>query len=246
MREIVLGLIIVVAINLTRCDTCNDCEVLDFETNVEFFFLNGDSLKALSDSLEDNNDSISRLNDGIDTLTIRIADFEDSLSRVLDSIEAGAMDQDYQDIEASLVLLITSDSMLNATFNDNSDSLAAINSILRGLETQLKTGGVLLDTVENQTSGLFITSEDSMSQYDFPLEVSLDPLINVTTYRFHIDNEDFFITLGYDLFESVDVERNIALRAGNIDTLAHTFDSLDIDCANPDCFDNETTITCYY
>jgi len=80
-------------------------------------------------------------------------------------------------------------------------------------------------------------------------EAFVTPLSNQTdgsSYSVDIDGVPFQLSLAFDVFHELDVDHRMLVRARSIEAVSHSFDSLVFTCQTVECFDKETTITCYF
>jgi hypothetical protein len=164
---------------------------------------------------------------------------------VLDAIQTDSAT--YVPIRDELLGLIAQDSVLESQLTLVKDSLLADNTAYNGVIDEMESGLILLDTAYNETSGTFITYEDSISNYKFPLE--MNPPGEDTgevIYTFIIDSQEYQLHLTYSKFESVDEKRNVYVRVMDIQVLSTSFLSTEVICTNESCLENETTIICNF
>ena len=140
---------------------------------------------------------------------------------------------------ANLIMLLTEE---RDSLDDNSDSLNAIRIDRNSIVTTINSGNVLVDMITNLDNGSDTIFTDSATLYSLPLEVAR----NEINYEIIIADSIYEVGITYSTDESLTILRDLNIIAFDLDTLFHTFDSLDITFTNADRLSNETTFTCYF
>ena len=78
----------------------------------------------------------------------------------------------------------------------------------------------------------------------FPVPLSYTDM--QSEYTMVMEGIMFSLVLDYDLEKQFDANRRVIIRALNIDSVSHTFDSLVFKCGSFGCVDKQTSITCYF
>jgi len=230
-----LTFILLLFVILTGCDPCEDCGTVTFEPTVEMIFINADSLKVLDDSL-----AFFAFNDSSLTSNIEILDtLRTRLEEVQTGLDTGNMS--LQEEKEEIINLINerqTDSLSFATLNQNADSLI---SIFNETRITINSGLLLVSEVTVPEVGSSLTYEDSATSWRFPLSFEND----FSIYELMIANELYTIELDYETFTEVDEQRNVLVRARNIQVIDTVgFDSVDI--CQQNCVDGNASFTFYF
>lgn len=164
-----------------------------------------------------NQDSVARLDTLISINGLR-KDTVDSIIATLDASEEAKLD----------------------SLNRVKTSLDSANSVYAGIQTLINTGSLRVEQVAILGANSTLTFEDSATSWTIPL--SYDKSFN--QYEVSIAGVSETVELSYDLFQELDDERNVLIRAENIRVSNTPYDSL-INCEE-NCVDGETTITFYF
>ncbi|MEO9869515.1 hypothetical protein [Ekhidna sp.] len=229
--------IFVLFILIISCDPCDDCDSVTFEPTVSFIFINQDSIEAINDSLSVIAEIDSSLSTNIDSLIL----LKDSLQILEDSIANGGMlDQQKIDIE-TLIGSRQADSLLFAMKNAGTDTIIPI---LNSTVASINSGLILVSEIAIPGTGYSEVYEDSALVWSIPL--SFDNAF--AEYNVTIDGFTETIELLYDNVQTVDEQRNVLIRAENIEVINKTYleiDSVKSNCTE-NCVDGEATFTFYF
>lgn len=221
---------------LSACDPCEDCgNPVIFDPTFNLTFINADSIKKIDDSL-----TVIAFNDSALSSHINVLD---TLRNRLDEVQMGidTGNTTLQEEKELILMLIPenqTDSSLFATLNQDADS---ISSILNLTKSTINTGLLKVDSIQfigTRDTLLFL---DSASNYTIPL--SFDK--SFTQYAITIDGTTYLIEVDYTIFEEIDIERNVLLRAKDIQLFLpqNSFDSLQT-CET--CTDGEASFILYF
>lgn len=198
-------------------------------------FVNADSLKKLEDSL-----SVIAFNDSALSSHINVLDtLRDRLEEVQFGIDTGNTSLEE---EKNLILMLIpdnqTDSSLFATLNQYADSTATIFN--QAIST-INSGLIKIDSIQFIETGDTLLYLDSAITYTIPL--SFDK--SFTQYAIAIDGTIYQIEVDYSIFEEIDIERNVLLRAKDIQIILpeNSFDSLQT-CET--CTDGEASFILYF
>lgn len=224
--------ILLLFIFIVSCDPCDDCTSITYEPTVEIIFINADSLASIDSALVEFNRIDSALTANIDSLTV----LRDSLQIVVDSIaNGGNLASEEMNLE-SLISERQLDSTIYADQNVGLDTLATVLNTTRGT---INSGLMLIESITLPETTATLNYTDSATSWRVPL--SYQKAFSV--YELLIDGSTYIIELDYENFTEVDEQRNVLIRAQDIQVINHSFDSLNT-CEN--CVDGEATITFYF
>ena len=224
---------------LVSCDPCDDCSSTSFEPTVSFVFINQDSIASIDDSLAVFvfNDSVLTAN--IDSLTV----LRDSLLIIDDSIaNGGNLGTEKANLEQWIIDRQT-DSLEFATRNKDADSLT---SVFNETKTTINSGLIQVDQVEILGTSFVETYTDIDSATTWSIPLSFDGSFN--QYEVMIADLTEVIELNYEVVQEIDEERNVLIRAQNIQVLDKVYieiDSVKSNCEE-NCIDGETVFTFYF
>lgn len=229
-----LSIITILTVLVLSCDPCDDCTTVTFEPTAQMIFINADSVSSIDSSLVAFAEIDSSLNSNIDSLTV----LRDSLQIITDSIANGGNLGIEQLALQTLISARQSDSIMFANQNVGLDS---IGSVLSSTRATINSGLLLIRKIKfpEINDSLIYTDEDSATFWNFPLSYEGA----FSSYEITIDNEVFSIELEYENFTEIDEERNVLIRAQDIQVINHSFDSLN-SCET--CVDGEATFTFYF
>lgn len=224
--------ILLLFILIVSCDPCDDCTSITYEPTVEMIFINADSLASIDSALVEFSRIDSALTANIDSLTV----LRDSLQIVVDSIaNGGNLISEKMNLE-SLISERQSDSTIYADQNVGLDALA---TVLNTTRSTINSGLMLIESITLPETSASLHYTDSAASWRVPL--SYQKAFSV--YELLIDGTTYTIELDYENFTEVDEQRNVLIRAQDIQVINHSFDSLNT-CEN--CVDGEATITFYF
>lgn len=225
--------IIILFVLIIACDPCDDCDSISFEPTVSFIFINQDSISTIDDSLaviiaidssfNANVDSLDKLRDSLDKVDIAILNGEDLSLEKMD-LEQWIIDRQ-------------GDSAFFAALNKDGDS---ISSVFNSVKATINSGRILVDQIDIIGANSSLIYEDSAEVWSIPL--AFDG--SFTEYEVTIAGTTETIELSYDIFQEVDDQRNVLIRAENIRVMNEPYDSL-INCEE-NCIDGEATFTFYF
>lgn len=218
---------------IVACDPCDDCDSISFEPTVTFVFINQDSVSKIDIRLSIIAEIDSSLNANIDSLTI----LRDSLQIVDDSIaNGGSLSSEKINLE-QWITERQADSSTFATQNVGSDSVA---NVLNTTKATINSGLLLVEEIEIQGANTTLTYEDSATLWNVPL--AFDGTF--TQYLVTIAGATETIELSYENVQEVSQQRDVLIRAVNIQVTNTPYDSL-INCEE-NCKDGEATFTFYF
>ncbi len=184
------------------CDPCDDCDSILFEPTVSFVFINQDSIENINDSLAVISFNDSRLSVSIDSLII----LRDSLQTIQELIDNGEnLDREKMAIEMFIHQQKT-DSLLFADLNQGTDTIIPI---LNQAKSIINSGLILVNQIKVLGTSFMTKNEDSATNWSIPL--SFDQSFN--RYEITINDLSEVIELEYHLFQEVDEQRTVLIRA---------------------------------
>lgn len=226
------------------CDPCPDCgEAITAEPTVEMIFINQDSIDALDVLINDNNTQLSNLsieindlndtidflqNDSIPTLEERIAAGEEYLQEALDEVTI-ALNHFIVDLE---------------NLTDQENELDSLNSAYNSTKTIINSGLLNISSINlpEINESIVYDPNDSAVSWNFPL--SFDNSFSI--YEILISDELFSIELSHETFTEVDEERNVIVRARDIQIVSSSSNFITLDSCNENCVDGEAIFTFYF
>ena len=219
---------------ITSCDPCPDCgEPLASEPTVEMIFINQDSIVSIDSTVA----GYAGLGLVFTAVKADLTDLRDSLREVQDSIANGL--DEYLAEEALLMDSINKLRQDSAFYeNFNADSII---SVLNAAKLTINSGLILVNQISLPETGSTVTFSDSATVWNFPLSFREE----FSVYDLLIHDENFTIELDYETFIEIDEERNVLLKAQNIQVVNTVgFDSLDV--CEQNCVDGEASFTFYF
>ena len=232
-----LFLLILFLLGVCACDPCDDCNAVSAEPTINLVFINADSLSKLNDSLIVNKTrrevlevSIAEFNDTLDFLV-------DSLQVITDSIENGG-DMQAEHLSVESAISDAEDEKLTKT--DQVKVLDSLSVIMNHVKTVINSGLLLVNQIEILETGSVLIFTDSAISYQLPLSFNK----SFRNYSVTTGSEVNTLEVDYELFQEVDVSRNVLVRAQDIMIINHSFDSLN--SCQENCFDGESTYTFYF
>ena len=230
-------LTLIVASLLYACDSCENCGPLVFEPSVELIFINADSAKTLTDSITNNTELRTALNTESQT-------FEDTLGYFNTFLDSIRNEQRVNENPDSL-FLNAQITLFTDSLNTNDSTvvvLDSLNGVMNPIVTTINSGLLNVSSITVQPSGNGLTlEEDSATSYSIPL--SYDQSFD--QYIIELAGESFELELTYEVYEEVDDDRRVRLRAEAIEVTSHSFDSLIYECET-NCTDDNAVFTCYF
>ena len=221
---------------LLSCDPCPDCgKPIASEPTVEMIFIYQDSIDAIDEVLMDL-DSLDSTFISINTL---LADFRDSLQALNDSIDLGLTEYvDERDAVLDTIPQIQMDSLFLETLKIE-DSISTLSST----RATINSGNILVNEIRfpEVNESLTYTDDDSSDVWFFPLSFEK----RFAIYEVLIQDETLVIELDYETFTEVDEERNVRIRAENIQLIDTTGVDSVIVCEQ-NCVDGEASFTFYF
>jgi hypothetical protein len=208
---------------------------VSFEPTVSLVFINQDSINLIDARLDffSSNDSALAVHiDALDTLRSRLEDVQNGLDTGNISL---------QDEKDQLLIHISerqADSLFYEEKNINSDSV----SILTQTKAIINSGMLQVDQIEILGTQNILTYEDVDSATSWSIPLSYDG--EFTQYEVTIAGITRTIEFSYDNIQEVDQERNVLIRAENIQVVSSTFESFD-NCEE-NCVDGEASFTFYF
>ncbi|MEQ8471837.1 MAG: hypothetical protein RIC35_11655 [Marinoscillum sp.] len=227
------------------CDPCEDCgQPLEYDPSVKMIFINQDSIVSIKDSILFNTDSIAR----IDTVRLSLADSVRTLTDTINALNLLISSGNTQYVAQKNRFVGISDSLdvVVDTLNIYKTRIRSLNTEMNKVISAINGGSIQLSEVLLVTNNINLFFEDSMKSFSLPLLIGEVGSEQETSYRVIIVEDTFYISLQYSSYETVDAARVARIRTRNIDTVSHSFDSLNINCRTADCLSDETTLTVYF
>ncbi|MEM0938292.1 MAG: hypothetical protein AAF600_05900 [Bacteroidota bacterium] len=220
---------------VTSCDPCENCNgpVL-FEPTVEMVFINQDSIIIIDSALL----VYDSLDSSFSSVNLLLVDLRDRLNEIEDSLALGLME--YQD-EKDALLDAINESELDSIFLDSLE-IDSNTVALNDIKSTINSGLIKIDTLFIPETGAFISYDDSSTSWPFPLSFEKD----FTVYEVLIHNEEFSIELDYETFTDLDQERNVLIRARDIQVIDLSDNFITLDSCNENCLDGEATFTFFF
>ncbi|WP_370090513.1 hypothetical protein [Ekhidna sp.] len=221
---------------IVSCDPCDDCDTVSYEPTISLVFINQDSINSLDDSLmvfSFNDSALAVHVNALDTLRARLEEVQIGLDTGNTSLQAE---------KDEILILIPerqTDSSYYATLNQDADSLTAVFNTTK---STINSGLLQVDQIEILGTTFVNTYEDIDSATIWSIPLSYDGEFN--TYEVVIAGIARTIEFSYDNTQEVDEERNVIIRAENIQVVSSTFDSFD-NCEE-NCVDGEASFTFYF
>lgn len=251
-----LSIVVVLLLVLAACDPCDDCDSIDYEPTVTFEFINADSLQFLEDSLVVLSEVSSDLDSIVTFNTDTLEDLRDSLDVIIVLIE-----EDGEPLEDAQISIEESILFYEADSSENAEKLVVVDSIdstYTVIESTLSSGLNYISqirAVETNTS-LFFSDDadengfiDSLSEWSIPLSYDGAFFQYEVSVAFPTVDSMDIIELAYDLYQEVDDERNVLIRAENIRIVNEAnfvfLDSMETSCEET-CTDTDAVFTFYF
>lgn len=226
--------VLFIFVTLLSCDPCPDCgEPLTSEPTVEMIFINQDSIDLIDEELI----VLDSLDSSFIAINALLVDFRDSLNRIQDSI--ANMLNEYLDEEADLLDSI-GELELDSIFLDELKIDSTV-SVLSTTRATINSGDILVNKVKFPEINDSLIYSDSTTSWNFPLSFEK----TFTIYEVFIQDETLVIELDYETFTEIDVERNVRIRAENIQVV----DTAGVDSLNvceQNCVDGTASFTFYF
>ncbi|MAJ51493.1 MAG: hypothetical protein CMB82_07760, partial [Flammeovirgaceae bacterium] len=151
---------------LSYCNECEDCDGIISEPTAHFTFIDIDSLMWVEYNLAWLTDSLLYIDSVSDELSLISEYLEDSLSILTDSIGNGGL------LEEERLLIIYQINWIDSLMliNEENDNYytTEINQ-MNEIQTTLKSGSLMVDTVFNLFNNQYQVLEDLTYQYKIPL-----------------------------------------------------------------------------
>lgn len=224
---------------MASCDPCDDCESISYEPTVSLVFINADSLQNLDSLLFINSQKLDSLDSIISDLTDTLVFLNDSLDVINNAIDEG---EDLSTEKASIENAISIYGADQAVQTSEADTLSSINTLYSDTKTTINSGLMHVDQISILGTDNVFSYPDTDSATSWSIPLAYDG--SFTDYEITINGITETIVLSYDVFQEVDVQRNVLIRAQNIQVVNAPYDSL-INCEE-NCLDGETTFTFYY
>lgn len=178
----------------------------------------------------------------LDTLLTQLNDtlsqLGDSLIVIQDSIaNGGSLEDELMSIENAIIDFSIDQNLADS----NRDFQDSLTSVMDDVVALINTGKVPVSKIQFLETGDTLLYLDSAINYTIPL--SFDK--SFTMYGITIDNFTYEIELDYTIFEEIDTEKNVLLRAKDIQIILpnNSFDSLQT-CET--CTDGEASFILYF
>lgn len=232
----------IVLILLAGCSECEDCDTEVSAPRTSFVFINQTSLNTLEPDLETVETQLAELVAEASLLNAQVF----TLDSLLDSLTA-RIDRGVVSItQDSLDNLNTSIEQMTLDLATNTTEQTTLNTEKSNLESTIATiesGKILVDTVFNLATGTGIIFTDSATVYQLPL----DPNFNEITYRFSIADQQYQLSLTYDLTTTLDARRKVRVLAENIQVVTgYTFSDVKLLPEEGNRTHDETTLQCSF
>ena len=226
---------------LSYCNECEDCDGIISEPTAYFTFIDIDSLMWVEYNLAWLTDSLLYIDSVNDELSLISEYLEDSLSILTDSIGNGGLLEEEQLLIIYQINWIDSLILIN---EENDDYYTTEINQMNEIQTTLKSGSLMVDTVFNLFNNQYQVLDDLTYQYNIPLNYN----DSLSSLGFSIGGHLYYINLQHTNELVIDVRGNARVSLSKIDTVpsAHNFANINIQCENLSCKANETAFTCYY
>ena len=167
---------------------------------------------------------------------------QDSIAELDTLISINALKTDTLD---SIIGTIDSEETFKIdSLNKVKSDLDSANGVYNSIKSTINSGLLQLDRIEILGTGTEFIYEDSATVWSIPL--SYDAAFN--QYEVTIKGISDIIELSYENFQELNEERNLLIRANNIQVVSFTknkIDSILTNCVEP-CVDGEATFTIYF
>lgn len=226
---------------LSYCNECQDCDGVISEPNASFTFIDFDSLMWVESNLTSITDSLLYIDSVGEELSLISEYLKDSLKFLTDSIENGGLLEEERILIIDQISLIDSLTFIN---EENDDHYTIKINEMNKIQTALKMGNLMVDTVFNLFNDQYQILENLASRYEIPLNYN----DSLSSFGFSISGHFYFINLQHTNELIIDVRGNAIVSISQIDTVpnAHNFANISIQCQDLSCKANETDFTCYY
>jgi hypothetical protein len=226
---------------VSACDPCADCgKPLVYDPSVKMIFINKDSADALQLLINENSSIKTIADSSVKALNASITALSDSLI-VLDTLIANGQVQ-YESTRDSFLLAISDFENLVVANTLVKTKIDSVNKVFNSVVTKINKGTVQLLRTYLVEETIDLDYPDSTSLFRLPLLLATGQ----STYEIQIGDSTYTIAFQYDTYEAIDDARIARIRAVNLDTIYHTFDSLVISCQTNQCISDETTVTAYF
>ncbi|WP_420578066.1 hypothetical protein [Ekhidna sp.] len=167
---------------------------------------------------------------------------QDSIAELDTLISINALKTDTLD---SIIGTIDSEETFKIdSLNKVKSDLDSANGVYNSIKSTINSGLLQLDRIEILGTGTEFTYEDSATVWSIPL--SYDAEFN--QYEVTIEGISDIIELSYENYQELDEERNVIIRARNIQVLSFTrnqLNEIESNCEET-CLDGEATFTIYF
>jgi len=157
--------------------------------------------------------------------------------------------EDLQGLEASIEEIITDFNEDRTQKIEIRETLDSLSQVINGSIAQLNSGLVLMEFIEIVEIESPITYGDDSLATSFAIPLSIDESffnyeVNIVRDTNTFATETGTFQVGYELFRDIDDDRNVLIRAQNIQIINHSFDSLD--ACEENCLDGQSIFTFYF
>ena len=163
---------------------------------------------------------------------------QDSVARLDTLISINGLKKDTVDL--IIATLDATEEVKLDSLNGVKTSLDSATSAYAGIQALINTGSLRVEQVAILGANSTLTFEDSATSWLIPLSYNQ----SFNQYEVSIAGVSEVIELSYDIFQELDEERNVLIRAENIRVSNTPYDSL-VNCEE-NCVDGETTFTFYF
>ncbi len=220
-----LFLILSIVFVFTACDPCTECRPV-YEATVDVKMMNITALNATQDSLE-----------VVDTLIIVVR----RLDVVNELIVSGSEEEGLADEKLELEAIIADKTHVGSVEEDLLKYLLDNRTELNAIIAAINAGNVRIEEIQLLTTGLNVFNEDSATNYALPLIDGAD----ICSFLLIMNDEQYSLDIGYAIYTEQSFSTIYQVASG-IEVVSHSFDSVNVACDTPECFNGETTITCYF
>ena len=208
---------------LSYCNECEDCDGIISEPTAYFTFIDIDSLMWVEYNLAWLTDSLLYIDSVNDELSLISEYLEDSLSILTDSIGNGGLLEEEQLLIIYQINWIDSLILIN---EENDDYYTTEINQMNEIQTTLKSGSLMVDTVFNLFNNQYQVLDDLTYQYNIPLNYN----DSLSSLGFSIGGHLYYINLQHTNELVIDVRGNARVSLSKIDTVpsAHNFANINI------------------
>ncbi len=231
--------IFILVLLIASCDPCDDCDAIFFEPTISLVFIDQERLDLLQTERTEVQSIIDGLDGELDYIDSILNYLNNRITELNIRIDAG---EDLENEKGP-----AEDSVRNFTAQRESpqENKEDQESILDSLNTDISTinsGDIFVNSIEIIETGSVLSYPDSATSFSVPLSMDTSFL----NYAVTIGDETNTFVVDYELFQEVDADRNVLIRARDIELMItnDSFDSL-VSCQE-NCLDGQATFTLFF